>query len=47
MKEKIRFKNLSIWLKIPIISGWICTGYIAILLFFFLIGIIIGMFSVI
>lgn len=40
MKNKIRFKDLSGWLKTAIVSAWIVGGFAAIT---FLIGFIEGM----
>jgi hypothetical protein len=37
--QKIKFKDLSNWLKVAIISMWVCMGYLALSI---LVGIILA-----
>ena len=40
--KKIRYKDLSSWLRVAIIAGIISFFYYAVLAFFFVAGVIIG-----
>lgn len=40
INEKIKFKDLSGWLKVAIIGGWLLVGYFV---FLFIFGFIVGL----
>lgn len=44
MKDKIKFKDLSNWLRLAIIAGWFTVAYFVI---FFMVGFIMGIVEVI
>ncbi|GAG53918.1 unnamed protein product [marine sediment metagenome] len=43
-KDKIRFKDISVILKIAIIGGLMMAAYIALIIISFIVGVIVGIF---